>query len=182
MRKTIVSALAILASATTANAATIKVKTDGAVSVVALSGSIGFGDAAKFVARTKRLTGPVTVILEGPGGSLDDGLAIGERVRRSGWNTATLAKSMCASACALAWLGGTTRYVHVTSGIGFHTAFTLNGKRSAQGNAAIKRYMVGLGLDASAATQLTKPGPDSMVWLTPALADRHAIACEVTGK
>src|SRR5262245_22492935 len=54
MRKTIVSALAILASATTANAATIKVKTDGAVSVVALSGSIGFGDAAKFVARTKR--------------------------------------------------------------------------------------------------------------------------------
>jgi len=61
------------------------------------------------------------LLLESPGGMLFDGIELGVKVRRAGFRTT--ARSTCASACALIFLGGTERMLVGSSArIGFHQA------------------------------------------------------------
>ena len=92
---------------------------------VTFKGEIKVGDENVFNALTPDCNGG-GVLLKSDGGSLIAGLRIGELIREKGLETAVAFDARCASACALAWLGGTKRYMSTSSQIGFHAAYTLS--------------------------------------------------------
>lgn len=78
-------------------------------------------------------------------------------------------ESYCASACALAWLGGTKRFMSRSSRVGFHAAYRETSgvtTESGMGNALVGAYLNSLGLPTRAVAYITAAAPDSMQWLT----------------
>jgi hypothetical protein len=83
--------------------------------VVMASGEIVHGDADRFIEFIKKndmmaTDQSDTIRLSSPGGNLFEGMALGEAIRRARFNAVVSRGTTCASACALAFLGGTTRY------------------------------------------------------------------------
>jgi hypothetical protein len=126
------------------------------------------------------------VLLKSDGGSLAAGLRIGELIREKGLETAVAFDARCASACALAWLGGSKRYMSTSSWIGFHAAYTVNDLGSANesglGNALVGAYMTTLGLPKSAVIFAASARPDEMNWLTASHALQIGIDVVVLSK
>jgi hypothetical protein len=121
---------------------------DGGLSTVLVSGPIEAGDSQKFRALTQGLSRGL-VIFNSPGGFLTEGLAVGEQLRLAGFASAVAENTLCASACALAWLGGRPRLMRDSSRIGFHAAYTEHGtdkRESGVGNAIIGAYLTNMGL------------------------------------
>jgi hypothetical protein len=91
---------------------------------------------------------PVAVqlqFLQSDGGSVLAGIEIGEAIRLKGFQT--LVVERCASACALAWLGGTQRFMKAGAQIGFHAAYDSDSRReSGVGNAMVGAYLNRIGL------------------------------------
>jgi hypothetical protein len=84
----------------------------------------------------------------------------------------------CASACALAWLGGTKRLMGPGALIGFHAAsVSQNGQtiETGVGNALLAAYLNKLGLPDRAIVFITQAHPDDITWLTMADAEREGI-------
>lgn len=76
---------------------------------------------------------------------------------------------VCASACAIAWLGGTQRFMGRSSRIGFHAAFLVqDGRPEEKGaaNAVLGSYLGQLGMSDRAILYMTQAGPTSMSWLS----------------
>jgi hypothetical protein len=73
-------------------------------------------------ARTNRQKLPpsVTVSLDSPGGSLFGGMQLGREIRRLGFDADLLPDQTCASACALAFLGGVLRTLVGDAKYGVH--------------------------------------------------------------
>ena len=93
--------------------------------VVALQGLIGWDASAKFRDVERRLEqahcGSRWLMLESPGGGLQDGLALAKEVRTEDFRT--VARYDCASACALVFVAGSERVlVGSAARIGFHQA------------------------------------------------------------
>src|SRR5262245_7481810 len=140
---------------------------------ILVRGTLNEGDAARFREKAAPLS-KALVILDGPGGNLLAGLQIGEMIRMKGFATGVV--GTCASACALAWLGGTTRFMTRQSKIGFHAAANdTDGSETGVGNAVVGAYATRLGLPYTTVVYITLEGPDSMVWLTPAKANEVGI-------
>ena len=83
--------------------------------VVMASGEIAHGDADRFITFLKQNNMIATddfdtIKLSSPGGNLFEGMALGEAIRRARFNAVVGRGTTCASACALAFLGGTARY------------------------------------------------------------------------
>lgn len=112
--------------------------------VIRLSGPIEEGDADKLRAILNRLkaslqpmpSGPMaTIELSSAGGDVYEGLKIGYLLREYTVATVVRAKDLCLSACALAFLGGTSqrvgpvatpgRSIEIGGQVGFHN-FSLN--------------------------------------------------------
>jgi hypothetical protein len=173
------SAAALLASGDLARPAEITVNDDDGKSIILIRGELAFGDERKFVdvalARPNAL-----VVLEGPGGNLTTGLEIGRAIRLKGFVTAVVSDSFCASACALAWLGGQTRLMGATARIGFHAAYRSGPDGSpvpaSTGNALVGAYLNQLGLPTSAILYISEAPPEGMNWLSPGEARSHGIA------
>ena len=112
--------------------------------VIALSGVIAKGDAAKLgglideVCRTRECDYQNTaamLTLDSPGGTFTEGIAIARLMREKSVAAIVEDGSVCLSACALAWLGGSSfhatggvgsyvdRYVEPGSRIGFHSPY-----------------------------------------------------------
>jgi hypothetical protein len=109
----------------TASAADIStVSTGTPLDLIVVRGEILPGDADRFVAIVDSVS-VGAVLLESPGGNLFDGLVIGRAIRESGLTTGVAPDTACASACALAWLGGTTRYMDPSALVGFHAAYVV---------------------------------------------------------
>src|SRR5215204_7015315 len=105
------------------------------------------------------------VLLSSAGGNAHAAMEIGKAIRLMGFPTVILAEIRCASACALAWLGGQPRFMASTAKVGFHAVFTRQGERlkeSAPGNALVGAYLNSLGLPTKAVFYITKTPPDSM--------------------
>jgi hypothetical protein len=146
-----------------------------------VSGLILPGDGPKFselVAGVKK----GIVVLEGPGGDLSAGLWIGSAIHTSGLSTSVFPGKSCASACALAWLGGRNRYMSETSHIGFHAAYREKegvAQESGVANAKVGVYLSELGLPLSAVEFVTIPGPNEVFWLTKEDAVRVGIEVQL---
>ena len=158
-------------------AATISVASSESPALVIVKGELELSDAASF--RTTVASLPKAIILlEGPGGNLIAGMAIGNIIRQR--NFITFVDTVCASACALAWLGGTGRFVSKDALIGFHAAYRKSdGGESGQANALVGKYLGDLGLSYDAIAYITSASPRSMEWMTKAEAAAKGIEMSI---
>ena len=134
--------------------------------VLTIRGNLARGDGNEFQKRAGFLSRAL-VVLSSNGGDLVSGIQIGETIRLKNFATVVPANAVCASACALAWLGGTTRFMGADSRIGFHSAYNASsGRETGVGNALLGAYLNKIGLPYSAVIYITKAAPDAMTWLS----------------
>jgi hypothetical protein len=136
--------------------------------LIIISGVFSAGDDQTFreIAATSK---QAVFLLDSEGGSVEAALEIGKAIRLKGFATAVLPNTLCASACALTWLAGTTRFLSETSHIGFHASYVLtDGKPSESGvaNALIGAYLNQIGLSQEAIIFITSAPPEGMEWLS----------------
>lgn len=137
--------------------------------VVIVEGEFSLGDETEFVRQVLSMRDGI-VVFSSPGGNLRAGLEIGKAIRLKNLATYVPADTFCASACALAWLGGTQRFMSKTAKIGFHAAYNdASGfaRESGMANAIVGAYLNSLGLPDQAIAYMTIAAPNSMAWLTP---------------
>jgi hypothetical protein len=154
----------LAALALPAQAAEIRVGKAGGLPVIVVLGDLQYGDGDRFAQISASLPKSTMVAFDSPGGNLLAGLKIGETMRARGFGSLVPDGSTCASACAIAWLGGTKRYLASNARLGFHAASGENGI-SAPGNALVGAYMARLGLREDAVYALTAASPYDIAWL-----------------
>ncbi len=156
------------------------IPSDSEKAFIILSGAFEFGDEEKFNSSVQKFS-KAAILLDSDGGNLSSALRIGEIIRLKGFSTGVAPKTICASACALAWLGGGTRYMSDQSRIGFHAAsINTNGTdvENGQANALIGAYVTRLGLSERAVAYITEASPNNIAWITPDLAKSLGIYVE----
>lgn len=135
-----VLAIAALLITTVAQAATIAQRPLGnGVTLITIDGTFQLGDEKQFVGLSL-VADEAIVAFNSDGGNLFAALEIGKAIRLKGFATAVGHRSICASACGLAWLGGTRRFISPTGSVGFHAAYTENGgqtRETGMGNALV---------------------------------------------
>ncbi len=145
--------------------------------MITLSGEIESSDAEQF--RAAVATYPKAIVaFQSPGGDLIAGIEIGTQIRLRNYMTLVPTGVQCASACALAWLGGTKRLMGSGALIGFHAASVHeNGQaiETGAGNALLGAYLNKLGLPDRAVVFVTQAHPNEITWLTMADAEREGI-------
>jgi hypothetical protein len=161
-----VSIASILLATTPALAATITLRpqTPDRPTVVIVEGPLVAVDEDKFAAKTASLSSSSAfVAFSSDGGSLVAGLRIGEAIRRKGFSTIVPDGRRCASACALAWLGGVERFIGTDARIGFHAAYDPASDRETDvGNAVVGAYLTKIGLPYEAVIYITQADPNEM--------------------
>jgi hypothetical protein len=168
-----------------ANAADITIEPDPSRkdrTLVLLKDRIEPKDGEKFKTLAGHLTGAVVVAFASPGGKMFDAMHIGRMIRMKGWATSVPPGATCSSACALAWLGGTTRYVWQTARVGFHAAYNKKddgAEISAPANALVGAYLNELGLGPDAIYYITFTDPKSMKWLSAVDAAKLGISVQM---
>jgi hypothetical protein len=108
-------------------------------------------------------------------GSLVAGLRIGEAIRRKGFSTIVPDGRRCASACALAWLGGVERFIGTDANISFHAAYDPASDESGVGTAVVGVYLSKIGLPYEAVIYITHAAPNEMTWLNMSDATQRGI-------
>jgi hypothetical protein len=178
--RTVIAIAVWLIAAPWAKAVTITVQPgDGTEpAAVSVDGDFEQNDGDYFRSKTSFLSKAV-VAFRSDGGSVVAGIQIGESIRLKGFTTTVAGNSRCASACALAWLGGARRLMSAGARIGFHAAYNKNsGQETGVGNALIGAYLNKIGLPYSAVIYITQAAPASMTWLSIADAKKQGIDVE----
>jgi hypothetical protein len=174
----VLSLLALLLAAPSAEAASIEVKkVDAASSLVIIDGDLELADIDQFRNKVAPLS-KATVAFKSDGGSLLAGIRIGMLIRVRNFITVVPDTAQCASACAVAWLGGARRYMGVGSKVGFHAAYVQKAgaaTESGPGNAVLGAYLDQIGLPEEAIVYITQASPSSMKWMSFEEAEQHGI-------
>lgn len=163
-----------------ASAADIKLlgTNDAGNSVISIEGDFVAGDLELFATAIQN-TDAAIVTLSSDGGNLQTGLDIGGHIRMRGFSTVVPDGKECHSACALAWLGGTSRYVGTDSQVTFHAAYILSDGEALEtglGNALVGAYATKIGLKESAVIFLTSAPPSGFNELTEYWAEQTGIS------
>lgn len=108
---------------------------DPQISIIVVQGELLVGDDEKFVKVALPLRQAV-VVFDSEGGNLVAGMEIGNAIKLKKFYTLVSANTFCASACALAWLAGTKRFMEADSRIGFHAAYEIDANGQAKSNSA----------------------------------------------
>lgn len=87
-----------------------------------IRGTIGEGDAIKFLGAMNGKQSPVTVWLESPGGSASEGLAIARVINTLKLNTYVHSNGRCDSICSIMLLSGKRKMAANDAHIGVHAA------------------------------------------------------------
>jgi hypothetical protein len=174
----VLAVLVLLLAPQAAGAANIEVKhLDSAAALVIVEGDLELGDIEVFRSKVAALS-KATVAFRSDGGSLLAGIRIGMLVRVKGFTTIVPDAAQCASACAVAWLGGAHRFLGVGAKVGFHAAYVQKGgttTESGPGNAVLGAYLDQIGLPEDAIVYITQAAPSSMKWLNMEEAAQHGI-------
>jgi hypothetical protein len=147
--------------------------------MITIVGDLEFADGQKF-ANTVTDIHRAIVAFASRGGSVAAGLRIGKIIRLRNFATVVPDHVLCASACALAWLGGTRRFMGLDAKIGFHAACSIEGGSPAESgvaNALVGSYLSGLGLPDEVVIYVTSAHPDEIRWLS--LDDAQEIGVNV---
>jgi hypothetical protein len=155
----------------------------GSGGVLALTGTIEPGSAARFAAEVEARGEYVkTVSFDSPGGAVNDAIAIGELIHARGFATRVGAGRLCASSCPLAFAGGTERQATAGSAIGVHqiyaamSAAELQAGTRAAGDAmsdaqkttaAITRHLSAMDVDPALWVHALETPPDRLYYLSP---------------
>ena len=182
MGRIIITILMFFLTATRLIAAEIRILPDPiqGYTPIIVSGEFELGDEDRFENTVLNLKQGL-VIFDSPGGNIYAGIGIGKTARLKGFVTAVGSSSQCASACALAWLGGTERLVFLPGRVGFHAAYSSeNGFKleSGSANALVGAYLNQLEMTSIAIQYLTEKPPDDINWLTPELSQLLGIKVE----
>jgi hypothetical protein len=153
---------------------TVREQTPDRPSVVLVEGSLAAFDEDQFAAKAESLSSAF-VAFSSDGGSLLAGLRIGEAIRRKGFSTIVPDGRRCASACALAWLGGVERFIGTSGKISFHAAYDSASGESGVGNAVVDAYLSKIGLPHEAVIYITQVAPNEMSWLNMSDAAQRGI-------
>jgi hypothetical protein len=161
-----------------AEAANIEVRqVDAAAALVMVEGDLELGDIEVFRNKVAALS-KATVAFRSDGGSLLAGIRIGMLIRVNNFTTVVPEAAQCASACAVAWLGGARRFLGAGSKVGFHAAYVQKAgatTESGPGNAVLGAYLDQIGLPEDAIVYITQAAPSSMKWLSMEEAAQHGI-------
>jgi hypothetical protein len=121
------------------------------------TGTITPGIAASFAAEiAKRGSYVKTVVLQSPGGSVQDALAMGRLIRDKKFATEVEDNRYCASSCPLIFAGGVERRAGANAAIGVHQVSAItNGDLSSAGgmrqgqeiSATCQKYLQDMGID-----------------------------------
>lgn len=135
---------------------------------LALTGTIDPGAAVRFATEIAARGEYVkTVVLDSPGGSVMDALAIGALIQEKGLATKVAAGHLCASSCPIIFASGAERLASGEAAIGVHQIYAATlGGASADAFAVAGMAMA----DAQSTTaeitrHLTKSGVDPALWL-----------------
>jgi hypothetical protein len=171
-----ISIASILLVTTPAVAAVITVReqTPDRPIVVVVEGTLAAFDEDQFAAKTAPLSSAF-VAFNSDGGSLITGLRIGEAIRRKGFSTIVPDDRRCASACALAWLGGVERFIGTSGKISFHAAYDPASDESGVGTAVVDAYLSEIGLPYEAIIYITQAASNEMTWLNMSDAAQRGI-------
>lgn len=164
--------------------------------VLTIDGIIEVGPTERFRAVAEENGETYRVRLNSPGGNLIEGLRLGRFFREQEYETEVgrivagpgdlvreEAPGSCASACALAFLGGKRRDPDSAGFLGFHQFFygssfydgyaVSNDEAHAEGisqaqvvSGLIVSYMVEMGIDARVFAASSMAGPDELIYLT----------------
>lgn len=133
-----------------------------------LTGSIDLGSATRFAAEIEARGEYVeTVVLDSPGGSVVDALAIGSLIHEKGLDTKVAAGSLCASSCPIIFASGAERIASPEAAIGVHQIYAA----ALSGDPQNALRVAGTAMsDAQSTTaqiigHLTKTGVDPALWL-----------------
>ena len=186
MRKSLIVILSLAAalslgstSGLAANISLAPLDGDPAHAIVVVEGRLESGDEIQFHTQVGRLTKAI-VAFDSDGGNLLAGIAIGKTIRLKSLATAVLDEQRCLSACAIAWLGGTPRFMGRTAHVGFHAAYIEEAGRASEsgvGNALVGSYLTQIGLSEIAVVYVTQAAPTELTLLT--LPDAEKIGIEV---
>jgi hypothetical protein len=178
-------------TATNTPRAEIKVvapETDAQPAVITVSGQFSRGDNIRFFDAIEKIRS-ATIYLNSPGGDTSAGVGIGEIIHERNFRTAVINYGKCISACAIAWLGGTKRYVGDSAVLAFHhptfpkdivldEATSVRSMERTLG--IINSYVVStLALSKDTAeyvTVMVATNPNSLNYLTPEDGEKYGIA------
>lgn len=133
-----------------------------------LTGSIDVGSAERFAAEIAARGEYVqTVVLDSPGGSVMDALAIGSLIHDNGLATKVAAGSLCASSCPIVFASGATRIASPEAAIGVHQIYAaaLSGDQQNALRVAGTAMSGAQTATAEIISHLTKTGVDPALWL-----------------
>jgi membrane-bound ClpP family serine protease len=133
--------------------------------VLMVSGVIGPGSYDEFRAAVSRAR-PEIVVIEGPGGVLGEAILIGEEIRRRSLDTLVAAHRSCASACAVVFLSGHTRYLGAGAVVGLHSASYADGRADPEATQVMAAYLRQVGVPTSTLRRMAQTAPSDIRWLT----------------
>jgi membrane-bound ClpP family serine protease len=153
---------------------------DGAIedgpTALLVTGVIGPGSYDEFRSALDHGT-PQLVVIDGPGGVLGEALMIGQEVRRRHLNTLVGAHRSCASACAVVFLSGRTKYVGAGAVIGLHSASYADGRADPEATQVMADYLRGVGVPNATLRRMANTAPSDIRWLTK--AEQRAVGIQV---
>src|SRR6516165_5536535 len=154
---------------------TVRPETPDRPIVVVVEGALAAFDEDQFAAKTAPLSSAFVAFSSDGGGSLVARLRIGEAIRRKRFSTIVPDGRRCASACALAWLGGVERFIGISGKISFHAAYDAASDESVVGTAVVDAYLSKIGLPYEAVIYITQTASNEMTWLNMSDAAQRGI-------
>jgi hypothetical protein len=155
------------------------------------TGVIFPGTADAFAAEiAKRGSYVKTVVLQSPGGSVQDALAMGRLIRQKNFRTEVEAGHYCASSCPLVFAGGLERRAGVKALIGVHqvssgTRESLplhDGMEDAQRiSAACQKYLRDMGIDLGVWVHAMETPKDELYYFKPTELISLKLATQAAG-
>ena len=133
-----------------------------------LTGTIDPGAAERFASEIEARGEYVrSVVLDSPGGSVRDALAIGDLIHERALTTQVLAGALCASSCPLIFAAGTTRLASPDAAIGVHQIYAAALSGTTQDAALVAGVAMSdaQSITATIIQSLTRSGVDPALWL-----------------
>jgi hypothetical protein len=156
----------------------------GGQHIIYASGTISAGDTTTFeqFVRQRGIT-RAEVHFNSDGGSLAEALTLGRKIRQLGFETRIASdvegqRAVCASACAYAFAGGTSRYFDEASGqLGLHQFYSPGQTVGAisdvqEVSSVLVAYLHSMGVDARAFSVAAAAKQNEMIWLSVADAEQ----------
>ncbi len=142
------------------------------------AGTITPGTAKTFAAEVEKRGSYIkTVVLQSPGGSVRDALAMGRLIRAKGFATEVESNRYCASSCPLVFAGGIERRAGDKAAIGVHQVSALGGgmmsgadgmENAQQISAECQKYLREMGIDLGVWVHAMETPREELYYFKPA--------------